>query len=167
MTLIDDDEVEEVRIVVFVEFLAVDYLFKVLIVGKEDFSDTVLARGDGLAINDDPLAGGEGAEGTERLILEAIAVGEEQNVLAREGVAIHHFPDELEHGECLAGAGRFKKQGTVDSLSESPQRAEDRHVLIGPHLFAVHLIEVIGGGKCTTPAIPVDGHAVAFDDVLR
>ena len=107
------------------------------------------------------------AEGTVGLILEAVAVGEEQDVLALERIAVHHLPDELEDGECLAGARRHEQQhavvrpGRIATGSwRSPFPGRD-----GP--LARDLVDVVARGKGCLPAIPIDADAQARDECLR
>ena len=60
VALVDHHQIEEIRVVVLVELLAVQLFIEVLVVGEEDLADQMLPLGDGLLVDGDALIGREG-----------------------------------------------------------------------------------------------------------
>ena len=154
VTLVDHHKIEEIRVVVLVELLAIQLLIESLVVGKEDLADQMLALGNGLLVDGDALIRRECGKGSISLILEAVAVGEEEDVLPLERVAVHHLPDELEDGEGLASARGHQQKRTTFALGELPQGLGDGHFLVGTNLLARNLVDVETRSKGSSPSDP-------------
>src|SRR5438445_10449836 len=101
-----------------VQLLAREVLVEVLVIREIDLPDEVLAAGDDVLVNHDPLPRVEGGECAVRLILQAVPIREEENAVVLEDVAREQFPDELEDRERLPGARRHEKQNALLALRE-------------------------------------------------
>ena len=165
MTLIHDDESEEVGREVREQLLAVELLVEVLVVGEEDLSDQVISSRDDILVQDDALMGAEGREGPVGLILEAVSVGQEEHAIAGENAAGQELPDELEHGEGFAGAGGHQQQHPLVVLREAVERLEDRHLLVGAYSFESDPVLVVGRLEDGPPLAPDDVPAEPAQDV--
>ncbi len=143
MTLINHHEIEEVRIVVFIDLFAIQLLIERLVIGEKHLADQVLPIGNGFLVDGDALIRREGGEGAVGLILEAVAVGEKQYVLPLESIAVHHFPNELEDNKGLTGTSGHEQQCPGSPLRELPKGLGNRHLLIGTNRLAGDLVDVV------------------------
>ena len=165
VAFVHDDQPEEVGIEVLEQLLAVEFFVQVLVVGEVDLADSMLAPRHDVLAQHHPLMGIEGRERPIRLVLEAIAVGQEENPVAGKDGAGQELPHELEHGEGLARAGGHQKQDSLLVLREAVERLEDRHLLVRAYLLAGDLIPVPGRFEHGAPHTPDDVPAHSAQDV--
>src|ERR1043166_3163412 len=87
MAFVHDDEVEEVRLEMLEEFFAVEFLVKVLVIGKEDLPDAMLVLLDEGFVNEDARCSRKGTERAVGLVLQIVAVGQEKNTVVAKDVS--------------------------------------------------------------------------------
>ena len=119
MALVDDDEVEEIRVKMLVDLLAVEILVQILVVGKVDLADFVDLLLHGTAVDDNSFVLRKGGKGTIRLILEVVPVGKEKDTATFQDISLKQFPHELEHRESLAGTGGHQQKDAPNTFAET------------------------------------------------